>query len=906
MNGSGQARRLRTFARSALFLLLAGLAAPLLAQPPAQPPAQPAGGAPPAPPGEGAALPPGSTAAGDSGAIDEEDARASRGKRDAPDGKESRSARKQRKAKEKELIAKLPEKYRQWLEDVDPIIGKDEKALFFQLEKDYQRDAYIERFWKARDTYADTARNEFREDYLARVREARENFGGVKDDRARVLLTNGWPGERIEVRCAPWIVPSEVWYYPQSDTVRFEFLLLFYRQWGVGSFRLWEPLDGIDALSADTGTQSSNLNSDFITEHCGDSGRAMIAAINFYQAQGGQLGMMSILTRILAAPKVVEKEWVATFSAYSTDLPSGVATFDASLQLDYPSRHQSRTVVQGNVLVPKAQLGTTVLGESQSYNLLLTGELLREGQLFDGFRYKFDFPVAAAPEQLPLLFERNLRPGPYHLIYKIEDLASGKMHRSEQDIEVPEVGQAPVKLDRETERILAEANAAISSGETTVKIPTFLGGYQTGLVRIEALTTGNDIAKMVFTLDDVPILIKKSPPWNVELDLGKTPRARVLRLEAFDAAGKSLATDETVLNAGDHRFAVRLSEPRPNKHYEKSLRAQAEIVVPKGDVVERVELYLNETLLATLYQPPWTLPVVLPESGETAYVRAVAFRPDGSSAEDLVFINAPDLENVEVDFVELYTLVVDRGRPVQGLGQGDFEVFEDGVPQDVVRFEKVENLPIQATVLLDVSASMENQLELARQAALQFFERTIQPRDRAALITFNDHPELAAPFTSEVATLAAALAGTKAERGTALYDAVIYALYGFNGLNGQKALVLLSDGKDESSRFSYDDMLDYARRSRVAIYPIGLALGKLDLEARRKLNKLAEETGGRSFFLDDAKELDAAYQQIEIELRSRYLLAYQSSNTSKSDAFRTIEVKTKSGLEAKTLRGYYP
>lgn len=243
---------------------------------------------------------------------------------------------------------------------------------------------------------------------------------------------------------------------------------------------------------------------------------------------------------------------------------------------------------------------------------------------------------------------------------------------------------------------------------------------------------------------------------------------------------------------------------------------------------------------------------------------------------------------------------------MQGLSQGDFSVFEDGVRQEVVRFEKVENLPIQATVLLDVSASMEGELDLARKAALQFFERTVKPRDRASLVTFNDHPQLAAPFTSEVPTLAAALAGTKAERGTALYDAVIYALYGFNGLAGQKALVLLSDGKDESSRFSYDDMIDYARRSRVAIYPIGLALPKLDLEVRRKLNKLAEETGGRTFFLDEAKELDAAYQAIEIELRSRYLLAYQSSNTSKSDAFRTIEVKTKPGLEAKTLRGYYP
>lgn len=816
---------------------------------------------------------------------------------------EKEPGKKQRKVKEKDLIAALPEKYRQWLDDVEPIIGKEEKALFLELVKDYQRDAFIERFWKARDTYPDTGRNEFREDYQARVREARENFGGVKDDRARVLLTNGFPNERIEVRCSPWVVPAEVWYYQQSETVRFEFLLLMYKQWGVGSFRLWEPFDGVQALSAD----QTNLTGDFIESHCGDQGRALIAAINFYNAQGGQLGMMSLLSRIVAPPAVIEKEWTATFSAYSTDLPPGAVTFDAKLDLSFPSRHQSRTVVRGDLQVPRADLGTTVLGESTSYNLLLTGEILREGQLFDGFRYKFDFPAGEAPEQLPLLFERTLRPGDYQLIFKIEDLASGKLHRGERPLEVPSVAAAAPVYDEETERILAEADAAISSGETTVKIPTFIGGWQTGMVRIEALTTGKDIAKMTFFLDDAPILTKKNPPWNVELDLGKTPRARILRLEAFDAAGNSLATDETVINAGDHRFSVRLSEPRPNKKYEKSLRAQAEIVVPKGDVIERLELYMNETLLATLYQPPWTLPVLLPEAGELAYVRAVAYRPDGSSAEDLVFVNAPEnLENVEVDFVELYTLVVDGTRPVQGLAEKDFQVFEDGAPQTLVRFEKVDNLPIHAAVLLDISASMEGQLEATRQAALQFFERTVKPRDRAALFTFNDHPSLAAPFTNQVSNLGAALASTKAERGTSLYDAVIFALYGFNGINGQKALVLLSDGKDESSRFSYDDMLDYARRSRVAIYPIGLNLAKLDTDVRRKLNKLAEETGGRSFFLDQPTELAAAYQQIEIELRSRYLLAYQSSNTGASQAFRTIEVKTKSGLEAKTLRGYYP
>jgi Ca-activated chloride channel family protein len=812
--------------------------------------------------------------------------------------------KKRKKVREKVAIAALPPKYREWLEMVAIIMTKEEKAVFLELEKDYQRDAYIERFWKARDPYPDTARNEFREDFNTRVREAREYFNNASDDRTRVLLTNGFPTQRIEVRCAPDIVPTEVWYYEASDTVRFEFLLLFYQQWGVGNFRVWQPLDGLNVLQLAGG---SNLTVGGILDECGQKGEAIAAAIGFMSREGS-LGSMALMSRVVRAPEVMEKEWVSTFSTYSTDLDPDAPTFDADLQLTFPSRNQSRTVLQGNLVVPTAQLGRTELGESRSYNLLMTGEILREGTLFDSFRYKFDMPADQVGDKLPLLFERSLRPGAYTLIVKTEDQASGKAHRLELKIDVPTADDA-VPLDSETARVLAEANDAITSDETTVKLPAMVGNWQTGMVRMEALTTGKNIARVVFYLDDLAILTKKSPPWNVEIDLGKTPRARVLRVEAFDAEGRSLATDETLLNSGDHRFAVRLSEPRPKKRYERSLRAQGEIVVPKGDVVERVEIYLNETLLATLYQPPWTLPVVLPQDAIPSYVRMVAYRPDGSSAEDLVFVNAPDnLETVEVDFVELYTLVVDGNRPVAGLQKSDFQVLEDGVEQEVVRFELVENLPIHAAVVLDVSASMEEQMDLSREAALHFFQQAITPKDRASLITFNDHPGMAVPFTNDANLLAAGLAGLKAERGTALFDAVVYSLYYFNGIAGQKAMILLSDGKDESSRFSYDDMLDYARRSRVAIYPIGLKLAKLDLDVRRKLNRLAEETGGRGFFAEEATELTGIYESIQKELRSRYLLAYQSSSRSASQAFRTIDVKikTRPSLEAKTLRGYYP
>ncbi len=134
-------------------------------------------------------------------------------------------------------------------------------------------------------------------------------------------------------------------------------------------------------------------------------------------------------------------------------------------------------------------------------------------------------------------------------------------------------------------------------------------------------------------------------------------------------------------------------------------------------------------------------------------------------------------------------------------------------------------------------------------------------------------------------------------------DTIVFSLFYFNGVKGQRAIVLLSDGKDEGSRFGWDEALDYARRAGVAIYPIGLGE---DLE-KRKLERLAEETGGRAFFLKDAGELDAIYSKVQEELRSKYLIAYQSTNTSGSDDFRAVELKvSRPGVEIKTIRGYYP
>jgi VWFA-related protein len=806
---------------------------------------------------------------------------------------------------QKKLVDAVPEPYRGWLYTVELILDDQELEAFFELGEGYQRDAFIDRFWRIRDTYPDTSRNEFKERWMDRVQTARGEYGNITEDRARILLLNGPPAGRVAVRCSSMLYPVEVWYYSGSDRLRREFLLLFAQMRGFHDFRLWRPFDGLEPLiDAMANPQDVNLRN--IALSCRD-GDKVVAAIQF--ALGDQVGFEQIVDRILSTPEVAAGEWLATFDAYSTELPEDAVPLPAQISTAFPGRHQSRTTVQTTVSVPRAEATAVELAGYRSYNFLITGEVLNGTELFDSFRYKFDFPAVEVPdEKIPLVFERNLRPGDYTLIVKVEDVNGQRFFRSESALAVPEVDHAappPPPADPETARLLAEANAAIGTGETTLQIIEPRDELSTGYHRFETLTTGNDIERVSFVLDGKPVLTKRSPPFSVDLDLGSLPRSHVLRAMAFDGGGEEVARDEITINASRHRFAVRLVEPRRGKTYRDSLRAEAEVEVPEGQAVDRVELFLNETRVATLYQQPWVQPIVLPDDQPLAYVRAVAYLPDGNSTEDLVFVNSPDfLEEVDVQFVELYTTVLDRqGRPVDGLAEGDFRVVEDGVGQQIARFQQVRDLPIWSAILLDVSASMEESLPAARDAALSFFEQVVEPKDRAAVITFNDRPNQAVKFTNQVDELAGGLAGLKAERGTALYDSLIFSLYYFNGIKGQRALLVLSDGKDESSRFSYEQTLEYARRTGVTIYTVALN----DDVAHKKLSKIAEVTGGRAYLIHNAAELAPIYDQIQRELRSQYLIAYQSTNATGSTDYRSVDLQVqKPGLEAKTIQGYYP
>ncbi|HEV8631821.1 MAG TPA: VWA domain-containing protein, partial [Thermoanaerobaculia bacterium] len=291
------------------------------------------------------------------------------------------------------------------------------------------------------------------------------------------------------------------------------------------------------------------------------------------------------------------------------------------------------------------------------------------------------------------------------------------------------------------------------------------------------------------------------------------------------------------------------------------------------------------------------------------YLRAVAYLTGGDSAEDVVLMGGAGVERgaVDVDLVEVYTAAFDEhGRPVQDLAGTDFEVREDGRPQTMRKFQKVTNLPLQFGMLVDTSASMADSLPEVQQAALGFFRDSLEPADRAAVLTFSEEPRLATPFTGDLERLSAALVGLKAERGTALWDSLVFALHYFQGTPGRRALLVFSDGADRGSKYTFDQALAYAEHSGVSVYAISFGgAGTSLLEGARRLGKLTEATGGRAFVLGGVGELAKTYDAIDEDLRSQYLLVYQSDGN--GPGFRAVDVRVRRpGVTTRAMRGYIP
>ncbi len=784
-----------------------------------------------------------------------------------------------------------------------------------------------------------------------RLRLARGEFLSPRDVRSQLLFLNGPPAERLPIDCGTAFKPLEIWTYKRgAEAGEGAAQLVVYRPAADEPFRLWRPGDGKRPLY----TSEMEYWLEQWEEY---RQRARIKRFDLQICKQAELvdratgiaGLSNVIGR-----KGREESFRGIRSAYFTPLVSRLWPWQragdpvaignaadlaawaraaaatrleapppplavSSLVLQFPSRDGQRILSRAFVEVtPTAgMVGKDDEGKPE-ISLVAEGVIEQEGRTFETFRARFRLPPPAADPQagadrleaIPLAIDRPLRPGKSFLLrIRLTDETSGAESVLSQGFAVP---KEPVPLPAHLaalEPVAAEFPKLPSTGPDTLYIVPPPSDIVLGLWRAEALVTGDRITKVTFSVDGQAQLSRTKPPYSAELRLLVVPTQQLVKAEGFDQQGQLVAADEVLINQPQGAFEVRVIAPkRGAKLSPGKVAAKAEVSVPVERRVEAVEFRVNDALVATRNRPPWEAEVELPPGEEIVYLAVTAQLDDGTRAEDVRFLRAPEnLEEVEVDLVELYTAVSDRtGQPVRGLTVDDFEVLEGGARQEIAKFEVVENLPLILGITIDISGSMTESLAEAQRAAAGFLTNVARSGDKSFTLAFSGRPVLLMPLTDDIPAAARSLEGLQAAGATAFHDAVIHSLYYFRGTRGQKALVFLSDGDDTASSVKFPDALEYARKSGVAIYTIGLGVSAFGAGLRNKLSNLAAETGGRYFSIGKAEELAKVYEQIETELRSRYLLAFNASSAAGAGGFRQVEVKVKRGLTARTARGYYP
>ena len=273
----------------------------------------------------------------------------------------------------------------------------------------------------------------------------------------------------------------------------------------------------------------------------------------------------------------------------------------------------------------------------------------------------------------------------------------------------------------------------------------------------------------------------------------------------------------------------------------------------------------------------------------------LAFLPALATAQDEP--SSPRF-NVDTTLVLIPVTVTDpSNRFVLGLRKGDFHILEDGVEQTISNISG-EDVPLSIGLLFDASGSMDNKLRTSRKAALQFLQ-TMNPLDEVFLIQFSDHPQVISPFTHKIDDVQTKLTNIQPGGLTALLDAAEMGLREMKkATNTRKAILIVSDGGDNNSKYSATEIQNLVREADVQVYAMGVfepplfvGLSKEEVSGPKLLSELAEQTGGRAFTASDPNDLPSVASRIGIELRNQYVLAYSPKNQAKDGKYRKVVVK---------------
>ena len=447
--------------------------------------------------------------------------------------------------------------------------------------------------------------------------------------------------------------------------------------------------------------------------------------------------------------------------------------------------------------------------------------------------------------------------------------------------------------------VAADLGAAVRITDKPTKLV-----HGTLYVPIEADAPATQIALFV---NGVRHSVGQGTKLTAQVNVGLYIRRLRMRAVAWDAQGNVVGEDEMVVNDPRPPFRVRLQAPATLPE-SGNVTVTANVIRPTNLAPPTVEFYVGEEKVGSSNFPPYTATFDAARFPGAVYTRVVA-RSGDEEANDIIFFGDRARELVDVT-VQQIPVSVASGETM--LRAEDLTLYDNGAVRKIESLVKAEDQPLYLILLIDYSESMLEELPVVKQAAKGFAQAVLRPRDRIAVVGFNQRTFWLTGFTNDFNAAAAAVDRVKPIGETHLYDTIIEMLYELQKHEGRTALVVLTDGVDQGSAFKLDHLIHYAKYAGVPVYPVvknklltrAMRFGIGYLQARR-LAGIARDTGATYFIINSERQLPEVYSRIARELRQQYQLVFYS-DPSAEDEWHSLRIESRGKHSLRIPRGYFP
>ncbi len=455
-------------------------------------------------------------------------------------------------------------------------------------------------------------------------------------------------------------------------------------------------------------------------------------------------------------------------------------------------------------------------------------------------------------------------------------------------------------------RTIALLLLTVTVSAQTVRITEKPNGLVSGTLLVPVAADA-PVEKLALLINGVPYAEAKGTRMTVQVNVGFYIRRLRMRAVGYDAQGNVVGEDEMVVNDPRPPFRVKMQAPA---QWPESGNAElhANVLRPAEISITGVDFYVGEEKVGTAAYPPYSASVDASKYPGAVYARVVARSTRGEEANDVWFFG--DRANLQTDVtVQQIPVSVAGGAPLRA---DQLTLLDNGQRRNVENLVAASDQPLHVILLIDYSESMLEELPVVKAAAKQFARTLLRPQDRLALAGFNERTFWLTDYTNDWNRVAQAVDVVKPIGETHLYDSVIEMLYQIQKIPGRAALVVLTDGVDQGSRFKLDHLVHYARYAGVPVYPVvknkslsrWMKFGVGRVQARR-LDRIAEDTGATYFIIQSERELEKVYTRIAQELRQQYQIVFYSE-ANVPDQWRSLQVISSAGQNVRAPRGYFP